>query len=241
MAFVKILDGSLSIWIYIYTDHSGEYMKYYVYELINSLDNSIIYVGKGTRYRMYIHVRRAKKKIPSMGENLKLRNKICSILKQNGTIVYNIIYRTDNDVDAYEKEINRINEIGISNLCNLKVGQMCPEEIYEMNKKRLLGRTLSEATKKKISNSLRGHEVSQETRDKLRKFNTGIIKAPRKKPFPKVINSSGEVYTIYKLKDFCKQHGIPTSTMSALLHGRRKRLRSGGWTVFNKIKQSDNT
>lgn len=40
-------------------------MKYYVYELINSLTNSPIYVGKGTSGRMYMHEYYAKKTVRS--------------------------------------------------------------------------------------------------------------------------------------------------------------------------------
>jgi len=209
-------------------------MKYYVYELINSIDGKIIYVGKGTRYRMYIHVRRAKKNDVQNSKNPKLLNKISSIIDNGGTILYNIIYRTDDDIDAYTKETDRINELGISNLCNIKVGQMCTEDIYKLNKMRMLGKKLKEETKQKISNSLKGHQVTERTREKLRQYNKGIIRPPRNRLFPRVVDSKGNVHTIFKLKDFCKQHNIPTSTMSALLCGRRKRLRSGGWALFTE-------
>lgn len=207
-------------------------MRYYVYELINSIDGTVIYVGKGTRYRMYIHVRRAKKNDTQHSKNPKLLNKIRSIIDNGGTILYNVIYRTDDDIDAYAKETDRINELGISNLCNIKIGQMCIEDIYELNRKRMLGKTLKDETKQKISKSLKGHQVTEVTREKLRQYNKGVVRPPRKRPFPKILDSKGNVHTIYKLKDFCKQHNIHTSTMSALLCGRRKRLRSGGWTLF---------
>lgn len=209
-------------------------MKYYVYELINSIDGAVIYVGKGTKYRMYIHVRRAKKNDVQYSKNPKLLNKIRSIIDNGGTILYNIIHRTDDDIDAYAKETDRINELGISNLCNIKVGQMCTEDVYELNRRRMLGKTLRDETKQKISNSLKGHSVTEVTREKLRRYNKGLVRPPRSRPFPRVVDSAGNIHTIHKLKDFCKQHNIPTSTMSALLCGRRKKLRSGGWTLLNE-------
>jgi len=94
---------------------------YYVYELIDPRNNKPFYIGKGTGLRMYFHAKNVKRgKIPH--GNKKLFNKIKKIMNGNMKIKYKKIFITENENDAYEKEIKRINEIGIDSLCNLTYG-----------------------------------------------------------------------------------------------------------------------
>ena len=90
--------------------------KYYVYELINSHTNKIFYIGKGTKNRMYYHEMVAKS---GKLYNKKLQTYILELLNLNYTIRYNKIFETDDELDAYEFETNRIESIGLPNLCNL--------------------------------------------------------------------------------------------------------------------------
>lgn len=143
-------------------------MIYYVYELINSLDDKVFYVGKGKGRRMYIHENRANRVLLTKGENKKLRNKIHSIWNKNGSIKYNQIYFTNCSLDAYNKETDRIKEIGLKNLCNLIIYPFTPEAAYNKRSKEMMGTKHSEYTKNKIRNSLLGHIVSEETRNKIR-------------------------------------------------------------------------
>lgn len=93
-------------------------MKYYVYFLINPIDNKIFYVGKGTGERMFIHEKKARKGISS-NNNSKLFNKINEIHKLGLSIVYDKIFESDNEFEAYEIELLEINRIGIENLTNI--------------------------------------------------------------------------------------------------------------------------
>lgn len=90
---------------------------FYVYYLKNSIDNNIIYVGKGKNDRMYYHIKNLKNHY-----NKKLSNKINSILNKNGKILYEIVFSTTSEQEALNKEIELISEIGLKNLCNLTHG-----------------------------------------------------------------------------------------------------------------------
>lgn len=87
-------------------------MKHYVYALINPIDDKIFYIGKGSGNRMYNHLKNAKalqngKKI-SRGCNLKLLNKINSIVNFGVKLKYDKVFESDNedDVYSYEGKIN---------------------------------------------------------------------------------------------------------------------------------------
>ena len=217
-------------------------MKYYVYELVNSLDGKTFYVGKGKKQRMHVHENRARRDHTEKGENPKLRNKILSIWKNGGTIFHKQIFFTDNDIEAYDKEVERIKELGLENLCNLRLHQMTPEEAYQRRALQMLGTHPSEETKNNISNTLMGHPVKLSTRRKISVIHKGksrpcteskrISIANARRPsggFPEVLSPTGEKYKINVLTDFCKVHSLHLPSMSYLL--RRKRFSHRGWIL----------
>ena len=218
-------------------------MKYYVYELINSLDNKPFYVGKGTGNRMFVHEHRAKRNHVEAHENRHLRNKILSIWNNGGKIIYNQIFFTDNDMDAYKKETERIEEIGLKELCNVYIAPPTPEELYKLRARQMLGKRCSEETRQKISNTLMGHPVSDKTRKKIGDKQRGktrpcserrrISIAKSKMPvggFPHIMSPSGQQVEITVLTDFCKTYGLRVSNMSDVLHGRAKSHK--GWRLY---------
>lgn len=89
--------------------------KFYVYELINSLTNKVIYVGKGCGNRMYNHIRLSKIKKHT---NDDLQNTILYIIENGGEIIHRIVKCDISETMAYEFEIKLISEYGLSNLCN---------------------------------------------------------------------------------------------------------------------------
>jgi len=217
-------------------------MKHYVYELINPTDNKVFYVGKGSGNRMYVHEHRAKRNHAEINENIKLRNKIKSILNRGDAIVYRQIFFTDSVEEAYKQETNRIIELGLENICNRFIFPPTSEEIYKIISMRLKGHTTSEETKEKIRNTLMGHSVSSKTRQKIgdqqrgKKRPCSELRRQRisesKRPyggFPKVISPNGECFTIDILSDFCKEHKLHLPGMSDLFHNRAKSHK--GWKI----------
>lgn len=217
-------------------------MRYYVYELISSLDNLPFYIGKGSGRRMYVHEHRAKRLHAEPNENLRLRNKIKSIWKRGGIVHHHKIFETDDDELAYAYETNRINEIGLENLCNIALVPFTSAEVYRMLSERRRGKSLSKETRLKISKTLSGHDVSEQTRQKISDTQKGKSKGPcsetRRKAisasrktieYPLVMSPDSKVYRVDVLSEFCNQHNLRSSSMSEVLHGKRKTHR--GWRV----------
>lgn len=111
---------------------------YYVYYLISPIDNKVFYVGKGKGSRMREHVSMAKRDKAS-NNNTYLFRKIKKILEDHNDVKYEIVFTTDIEKEAYDKEQEIINEIGVSNLCNISLG-------YNI---------LNEETKEKISKTMK--------------------------------------------------------------------------------------
>ncbi len=135
--------------------------KYYVYTL--SHNDIIFYVGKGTKNRMYVHEQRAIKGIKS-NNNSALFNKINEILKLDQKIEYTKIFETDDELEAYRIEYEKIDEIGLDNLCNLTKDYL-KTSVSDMVK---IGLKKSEKWKEAIEN-----KKSDETREYYRIINTG--------------------------------------------------------------------
>ena len=158
-------------------------MQYYVYELIDPNTNKPFYIGKGSKLRMYYHAKEVQRnRIPN--NNKHLFNKINKIFKFGLKIKYKKIYLTENEDDAYQKEMDRINNIGLINLCNIESGgrknkkmsdetrlkisiantgkpscrkgkKLLPEHINNVSKA-LLGRKLTTLHKENIRKTLMG-------------------------------------------------------------------------------------
>lgn len=90
--------------------------KYYVYFLKDGDD--VFYVGKGTGNRMYYHYKTALK----TNIRLPVLDKIRKMVSENRTIVYEKVFETNDQQEAYIKEKTTIKEIGIDNLKNITQG-----------------------------------------------------------------------------------------------------------------------
>lgn len=217
-------------------------MKYYVYELINPIDGTPFYVGKGTGRRMFIHEYRAKKETVGIGENKKLRNKIKSIWELGEKIQYHQILFTDSNEEACNKESERIEELGLNTLCNVFIFPPTLEEIFKLKSLQMKGKKLPPKTKLKISRSLKGHIVSDATKLKISQSKTGkknpcselkrqrIIEAHTPVGgWPNLISPEGEQVSIHSISEFCRTYGLYTSAISELLKGKHKHHK--GWKV----------
>lgn len=101
---------------------------YYVYELKDPRFNphKVFYVGKGTEDRMYEHekeLRRLLKRGRSGAMRLSCKHKrILEILDAGESVRYSIIFRTDNEAEAYRVESAYIDRIGLERLTNETYG-----------------------------------------------------------------------------------------------------------------------
>lgn len=217
---------------------------YYVYELIDPKDCRIFYVGKGKKNRMYRHVADVKHgKIPN--NNRHLYHKIKQILESGNSVMYNQIFFTNNNEEAYKMEDERIKDLGLHNLCNIMESSSArSESSYRSFGKKMVGRVMSEETRSKIGQSLMGHFTSEITKQKISDTKKGVKIGPcselrrikiaearrPKMGFKKVKSPSGIIYSINVLEDFCKEHNLRSSSMSELLKGKYKHHR--GWSVL---------
>jgi len=139
-------------------------MKYYVYLLKDPTNLKPFYVGKGSKYRMYIHEKRFNKGIKS-NNNSSLYFKIKEIKENNLEILYEKVFFTDDEIQAYDKETEIIKEIGLENLTNLL------EEHYL--KTNLSDRVKEGLKKSKKFEKSQEYKKSDECRNYYREINLG--------------------------------------------------------------------
>lgn len=161
---------------------------YYVYYLRHPDTNEIFYIGKGKGYRMYKHESQVKNnKFPN--NNYALYKNIKLILSENKNIIYEKIAENLNNKDAIELEKNKIKEIGLNNLTNICEGGEGNDNFTFNPNKETIRLKMSCAQKKsyiekygeerakeiiqKRLNSIKGYKHTKETKDKIKKSNTG--------------------------------------------------------------------
>ena len=143
--------------------------KFYCYFLINSLDDSIFYVGKGKDDRMYDHL---KLILNNKHYNKYLERKTLKILKNGGYIKYEKFFESENERECLLEEKKKIEEIGMLNLCNLTEGgnggdtwtkNPNKELIIKKIKEQNTGRKYNQEFKDKVSNGLKNSEKFKKT------------------------------------------------------------------------------
>lgn len=153
--------------------------EYYVYVLINSIDNQIFYVGKGCGRRMNTHVPKSKS---GKHYNTHLSNKILKIIKNEGVVIVKIIHKSHDENYIFKKEIETIKKIGLEKLCNKTLGgegasgMKHSKEHCKKISERMKNKIVSEQTKLKLS--LSHHDVSGKNNPMYNKNHT---KESRKK------------------------------------------------------------
>lgn len=149
--------------------------KFYVYFHINPLYNKIFYVGKGCGNRAYSRNKR----------NKHWNN----IVKKYGFVV-DIIEKNLSEEKSFEVEKYYINKLGLNNLCNITnggIGGVC-------------GIKMSEETKKKISDKLKGIPKPKNVVDNLKKINIGKKHSDKTKEKLKKLNLGKVLSEETKLK-----------------------------------------
>ena len=119
---------------------------------------------------MYNHYYNVKKhKIPN--GNFRLYEKIKNIIINGNSIEYKIVFSSDNEKEAYDREFQLIQEIGIDNLCNLFFGYGAS---YSGEKHWNYGRTTPQNVKDKIGKSKLGDKHTEESKKKMRERMQGV-------------------------------------------------------------------
>lgn len=104
------------------------YGKYYVYELRDPRFKPArtFYVGKGTQNRLYQHekdMRRLLTRGRAGAMRLQPRHKrILEIIDDGWEVEYYVVYRTNDEEEAYQVEAKRIDFYGLEKLSNKTYG-----------------------------------------------------------------------------------------------------------------------
>ncbi len=96
----------------------NEYLKHYVYELVDPMDNIVFYVGKGKDNRMYDHVKKVKSNSNNQS-NVNKNNKIREILNRGEEVIERIHSSFETQEEALDSEMELIAYHGIENLTNV--------------------------------------------------------------------------------------------------------------------------
>lgn len=186
---------------------------FYVYELVSSEDQLVIYVGKGSGDRMHKHVYLAQSTAKNRRKNPKLYNKIAKVIREGFCIVPRIIFESEDEGLCHAKEIEVIAAYGIENLCNLTLGgegttgyKLSEETKHKMSEAKT-GVARSEETKQKISESSKGkpsnrkgktgHKLSEETKRRMSEAHKGKPRQSRSEETKEKIRQS----MLNRLKD----------------------------------------
>ncbi len=97
-------------------------MKFYVYKLIDPETNIVFYIGKGTKSRYKHHLSPGH-----LNKNTFKANKIRAIITKGLKPVVNIVFETNNEIEAFAKEVELIQYYGRRDiqtgiLCNMTDG-----------------------------------------------------------------------------------------------------------------------
>jgi len=107
------------------SEEKGEVGRYYVYELINPLTDRVFYVGKGTKDRVSSHEKETRAILKS-GRMMRLHHKhkvILEIWDAGQEVRQNIVWRTDDEEEAFQVESRHINWYGLERLTNETYGK----------------------------------------------------------------------------------------------------------------------
>jgi group I intron endonuclease len=150
---------------------------YYLYKITNTT-NGKIYIGQSVnpRSRWYSHKKEAEREVPRMV--------IARAIKKYGSpsFLFELIACCRNQDDANEIETELVRQYDSRNSdkgYNIALGGMNAPKTEEW--------------KQKISQALMGHEVSQETRDKVSKGNTGKVRSEEFKKGVSAFHAGKEV------------------------------------------------
>lgn len=212
---------------------------YYIYALVDPINNVPFYVGKGKNKRAFSHLR------GNCEGNKKKTNTIKMIrLLGHEPIVTFIAENIENEQYAYflEHQIIHLaheyfgnhmtNRIGVNLMPPCRKGSKHSNEarvkISEALKKRIR-KPMTEEQKQRLSDTLKGQKKPERSYE--HKKNIGISKA---KTYV-VTFPDGTSETIFNMRDFCKKHNLSQSKFCLTVSGQRKHHK--GFSAIYKITE----
>jgi len=238
--------------------------NFYVYALINPLNNEPFYIGKGTGSR----ARRHEYNVIHSGTHFNpyVLTIITAIIEQNKKVIISYIAEQLNHNEAVLKEIEIIEKYGRINnktgiLCNLTDGGegstgrifSHTEETKSKIRKTLKNRIISEETKKLMSKATsgryKGRVLTEEWKLKLSVSQLGKTHTTKSKSLMSSAHSGdknpaaknyllktpeGEEINIKSLKTFCKDNNLNYDCL------RRNRI-FNGWQVLKRLEKLNMT
>lgn len=216
--------------------------NFYIYHLVDPVTDIPFYVGKGRNRRMYKHEENVRRNsIPN--NNRHLFYKIRSILTNGNTIVYKQIFTNLSEADAFQKEQEEIQRLGLSihggKLCNLTFGGDGACGYKYTPKQRLRAKETHNTSQYKRYVSQ--HWIQYYKNPITRQFQTELRKKSwREGKYKAVVkewiflNPNKEIVKITNLRKFCRENGLGTKSAPAHLRqvhlGLRKQYK--GWTKY---------
>lgn len=146
--------------------------RFYVYILVDG--EAPFYVGKGQQKRAYTHRNEARR-----GHACHKCNKIRKLWREGRDYVERIVFETNNEQDAFDKEVALIAEIGSRNLCNLTAGGEGATTAEHIAKEYEARMRLNINEYKLVEESTRS-QVDFEFRQKLKQVDE-VLRAERKR------------------------------------------------------------
>ena len=159
--------------------------------------------------------------------------------------VYGIVEEVENRNLLDEREKYWIQYYNsVDNGFNIKEGGKCSrgfkqsQSSIEKRRQKLLGKSLSEEHKQKISKAHKGKVLSKETIDKMIAYRTGRnlsescrqkISESHSKNTYELKNENGITLVIKNLSKFCKENNLSQGYFSRMIKGERKTYK--GWTI----------
>jgi group I intron endonuclease len=159
--------------------------------------------------------------------------------------VYGIVEEVENRNLLDEREKYWIQYYNsVDNGFNIKEGGKCSrgfkqsQSSIEKRRQKLLGKSLSEEHKQKISKAHKGKVLSKETIDKMIAYRTGRnlsescrqkISESHSKNTYELKNKNGITLVIKNLSKFCKENNLSQGYFSRMIKGERKTYK--GWTI----------